>query len=30
VGFNVQLLPSHRQESPGFAHHFDTVANRVV
>jgi hypothetical protein len=30
VGFNVQLLPSHRQESPGLAHHIGIAANRVV
>jgi hypothetical protein len=30
VGFNVQLLASHRQESPGLAHHIGIAANRVV
>jgi hypothetical protein len=30
VGFNVQLLPSHRPESPGLAHHFGIAAHRVV
>jgi hypothetical protein len=30
VGFNVQLLASHRQESPGLAHHIGIASNRVV
>jgi hypothetical protein len=30
VGFNVQLLPSHRQESPGLAHYIGIAGNRVV